>query len=147
MLSCGPNKPRTQIGDGCQKVSKIGRAERFALQDIIKSKQIMIKCLPVPTKTDIQLKLSDEELQTRTYNGVTSWLANGIRIQERQYVQGPSPSTGITNCLSVPAGFCSGPILKMLVLQQLIVRKSKSRNVGSGFLSECWHSSPRPRLS
>lgn len=49
----------------------------------------MVKSIiTVPTKTDIQLKLSDEELQTRTYNGVTSWLANGIRIQERQYVQG-----------------------------------------------------------
>lgn len=42
------------------------------------------KQIPVPTRADIQLDLYEEELQSRTQNGVTSWLASGIKIQERQ---------------------------------------------------------------
>lgn len=37
-----------------------------------------------PTKADIQIMLSDEELKSRKQTGVTSWLASGIRIQDRQ---------------------------------------------------------------
>lgn len=40
--------------------------------------------LQVPSKADIQIELCEEELQTKHQNGVTSWLAQGIRIEEIQ---------------------------------------------------------------
>lgn len=73
----------------------LNRADDINSMDIYETKEQKGSCSDLqdipystistaPTKADIQIRLSDEELKSRKQTGVTSWLSSGIRIQDRQ---------------------------------------------------------------